>query len=162
MTNPNENCLEGKKCPKCGSYGPFQITATSVFEMHDDGTDNHGDVEFDGSAPSSCPSCSHTGRWRDFDDPPSTKKDLVTYTVIGLYKDDGGGNREGGRYATVVQAESPEKAEEEAQEICRNDNSKGSDNAVDETVLDLDIGQEQEDLLDIAAVIEGDGFKIVA
>ena len=25
MSNPNTNCLEGLRCPECGSYAPFGI-----------------------------------------------------------------------------------------------------------------------------------------
>lgn len=72
----------------------------------------------------------------------------MIYTVIGLYKEDGG------RYATTVEASSPEEAEEKAQEKCREDNKHVT------VLLDLDIGGDG--MLDIAAVIEGDGLKIVA
>ncbi len=35
--NPNNNCLEGMACPKCGSFGPFLIEVQKVVVMHDDG-----------------------------------------------------------------------------------------------------------------------------
>lgn len=112
----------------------------------DDGTDTVGDIEFDGGKTAECCAC-NTGRlWKEFDDLDSIP--MKKYTVIGIYADGGG------RYATCVEARNPHDAEEEAKKVCREDNSK--DVGIDLTV---DIGQE---LLDIAAVIEGDNVKIVA
>lgn len=69
MTNPNTNCLEGMKCPECGSYGPFDIVGTSLFSVHDDGTDGHGDVEWDDESLTMCPTCNKVGKLQDFRDP---------------------------------------------------------------------------------------------
>ena len=55
----NTNCLADMKCPKCGSLEPFLITATSVFRMYDDGTESHGDVEFDDYSNCSCKACGY-------------------------------------------------------------------------------------------------------
>lgn len=57
----NENVLEGFNCPHCGSLSPFKIAATSVFRVYDDGTDEHGDVEWDSTSPCTCVACGHGG-----------------------------------------------------------------------------------------------------
>jgi len=85
--NPNENCLEGRRCPKCGSYGPFTVLTQQWVTLTDDGTDDppkdHGDVEYDEDAPASCQGwpaasedepvqfaeeCDFEGKWGDFRD----------------------------------------------------------------------------------------------
>ena len=50
----NTNCLEGMKCPKCGSGGPFKIEATSIFTIYDDGTEDHSDVNYNGESFCQC------------------------------------------------------------------------------------------------------------
>ena len=50
----NKNCLEGMRCPHCLSAGPFEITATTTVKMHDDGSDDHGDLEYDHTADAMC------------------------------------------------------------------------------------------------------------
>lgn len=62
----NSNCLAGMVCPECGSEGPFHVTATSTFLMHDDGTEGHGDVEYGDDAPCECPGCRQRGKVKDF------------------------------------------------------------------------------------------------
>lgn len=66
--NPNENCLEGFRCPKCGSYEPFKIAANSWFEVHDSGTDSFADVEWDHDSSCICMSCNYTGTVADFEE----------------------------------------------------------------------------------------------
>ena len=36
----NTNCLQGMRCPKCGSEGPVSVEISAVVLMHDDGFDN--------------------------------------------------------------------------------------------------------------------------
>lgn len=141
MSNPNNNCLEGKKCPKCGSYGPLCVTAVSVFEMHDDGSEEYSDVEYDENSPASC-SCGFTGTWGDFDDPPSDKPKLKTYTVVGISETDHN------RWADTVEAETPQGAEKAAHSLYREQNGDPATSDCDD--------------LTIAAVIDGDRVKIVA
>lgn len=66
--NPNVNCLAGKKCPKCGSYGPFYVNGSTTFKLHDDGTESHDDVEFAGGNFARCAGCGTSGAWSAFDD----------------------------------------------------------------------------------------------
>lgn len=54
-TNPNDNCLAGLRCPECGSYGPFNIRATALFKVADDGTEVIGAVEWDDASFCECP-----------------------------------------------------------------------------------------------------------
>lgn len=65
--NPNTNCLAGKRCPECGSYGPFNIQVTVMMEVSDDGTgDPTGDTEWDEQSPCECRECSHTATVAEF------------------------------------------------------------------------------------------------
>ena len=61
MKNPNENCLDGMRCvnAECTDpYGPFDIQCTSVFEVFDDGTEDHEDVEWGDKSWAMCKHCS--------------------------------------------------------------------------------------------------------
>lgn len=66
--NGNVNCLEGKRCPKCYSYGPFEIVVSMRVLIHDDGSDDakDGSIEFDDAAPAMCFACRYEGRFGDF------------------------------------------------------------------------------------------------
>jgi hypothetical protein len=66
--NPNSNCLRGKKCPKCGSYGPFDAVGVAVFTIYDSGTDEFRNVDFDGNSQAYCRACNFNGKWSDFDE----------------------------------------------------------------------------------------------
>jgi hypothetical protein len=57
----NTNCLAGMQCPSCKSDGPFKIAATALFTIHDDGTGEFGDVEYDGGSYCECPQCDFDG-----------------------------------------------------------------------------------------------------
>ena len=63
---PNTNCLAGIKCPKCGSEDRFKIEATTIFEVTDDGTDVHEDVEWDDDSYIECMECGLSGKIKDF------------------------------------------------------------------------------------------------
>lgn len=77
MSNPNSNCLAGKRCPKCKSYGPFDVVGTAVFTLSDDGTGDFRNVEFDGDSPAYCVGCNHGGVWKDFNDLEVTKAEAA-------------------------------------------------------------------------------------
>jgi len=62
----NENCLEGVKCPKCEQEDVFKIVGVSTFTVLDDGTDVHGDVEWDDDSTCTCGGCSWVARLGDF------------------------------------------------------------------------------------------------
>jgi hypothetical protein len=65
----NSNCLEGFACPRCGSDGPFDITATTVATMYDDGCDGTADIEWEDTSPCVCKSCGHGAQVRAFHRP---------------------------------------------------------------------------------------------
>jgi hypothetical protein len=67
--NPNVNCLDGKRCPNCGSYGPFEVVVTMRVLLYDDGTDyaTDGSIEYDDDAPAMCDACRYRGKFGDFD-----------------------------------------------------------------------------------------------
>ena len=66
--NPNINCLEGKRCPQCGSYGPFEVVVSRLILLYDDGSDDaeDGTIEYDDDAPATCYACRHEGKFGDF------------------------------------------------------------------------------------------------
>jgi hypothetical protein len=68
--SPNVNCLEGKRCPECGSYGPFTVVVLVRVRLSDDGTDDaeDGTTEYGDDAPASCCSCRHEGKFGDFNE----------------------------------------------------------------------------------------------
>lgn len=68
--NPNVNCLQGKRCPKCGSYGPFEVSASVRVLLYDSGTQDspYGTTEFDDEAPARCCGCLFDGRFGEFDE----------------------------------------------------------------------------------------------
>ena len=55
----NSNCLEGIACPQCESEGPFDITATTVATMYDDGCEQTTDIEWEDTSSCVCRSCKH-------------------------------------------------------------------------------------------------------
>jgi hypothetical protein len=67
--SPNVNCLEGKRCPKCGSYGPFEIVVSMRVLLYDNGTDTvDGTTEYGDDTPATCKACGHDGELGDFDE----------------------------------------------------------------------------------------------
>lgn len=63
---PNTNCLEGIRCPKCGSYEPFRITVTCTALAYDEGASNPEDIDWDDESDIRCVECGHTGVVADF------------------------------------------------------------------------------------------------
>lgn len=73
--NPNTNCLDGMRCPKCGSYGPLVICTRVDVLVHDDGTEYFGGgYEWDDDAPCSCEECKYSGVVLDFIEKKKKKK----------------------------------------------------------------------------------------
>jgi len=62
----NNNCLEGFVCPNCEYTEHFYIRSKSLFEVHDNGTEGHEDVEWDGRSDCRCGSCDHWAPVEDF------------------------------------------------------------------------------------------------
>lgn len=71
-TSPNVNCLEGKRCPECGSYGPFEVLVSMRVLLCDSGIGDadDGTTWYDSDAPTKCDSCGHAGKFGDFDERP--------------------------------------------------------------------------------------------
>lgn len=67
-THENKNCLAGMKCPKCGSLGPFEIQCSVVSVVHDDGTEEDRDHEWDDDSLCICHdgNCAFRGKVKDF------------------------------------------------------------------------------------------------
>lgn len=64
----NTNCLEGMKCPECGSEGPFEIAASARFEVSDEGTGDYQDVEWDRHSVCVCKECGYSGQVFNFEE----------------------------------------------------------------------------------------------
>jgi len=69
--SPNVNCLEGKRCPNCGSYGPFEVVVSMRVLLYDNGSDDaeDGSIEYDDSALAMCPACRYEGKFGEFNIP---------------------------------------------------------------------------------------------
>jgi hypothetical protein len=63
----NSNCLENIRCPDCGNEESFRIAGTALFTVTDDGTEDHGDVEWDGDSHAECTLCHMQGVLKDFE-----------------------------------------------------------------------------------------------
>lgn len=70
--NPNQNCLDGKRCPKCLSYGPFEIAVSMRVLLCDSGAEDaeDGSIEYDGNSLAKCYHCGHESVFRNFDEAP--------------------------------------------------------------------------------------------
>ncbi len=66
--NPNVNCLAGKRCPKCGSYGPFEVEVTMRVLLSDSGSDDaeDGTIDYDDNSPATCYACRSESKFGDF------------------------------------------------------------------------------------------------
>ena len=66
---PNVNCLEGKRCPRCGSKEPFEVVVSMRVLLYDNGTDDaeDGSIEYDDDAAARCYLCGFEGKFSDFD-----------------------------------------------------------------------------------------------
>lgn len=115
MTSENTNCLAGMKCPKCGSREPFGIEVTTTVTMSDDGTEDHGNCEWDDSAYCECRACyfhATAGEFRT--DRPGAP--VLPYSVLLLYPASlTGGNPE--TYFAHVAAAGPVEAVKAAREM---------------------------------------------
>jgi hypothetical protein len=96
----NSNCLEGLRCPHCGSYEPFSIEGTVSAKVYDDGVDESKCFEWNDDSQIVCHDCGRDGLVREFkvkeDDEVDIPKDrprprvliivlggVVEYTVDG-------------------------------------------------------------------------------
>lgn len=67
--NPNVNCLEGWRCPKCKQTDRFVIGVYVMADMRDDGVEEYfGDTEYDLDNYARCGACDCVGTVRTFQD----------------------------------------------------------------------------------------------
>ena len=59
---PNQNCLEGMNCPKCGAEEPFKILVESIVTMYDNGSEDQEHAEWGPQSYCECKKCGHFGR----------------------------------------------------------------------------------------------------
>jgi hypothetical protein len=62
----NTNCLANIKCPDCGNEESFRIAGTAIFTVTDNGTDDHGDIEWNDDSYAQCAGCQRHGTLKDF------------------------------------------------------------------------------------------------
>ena len=62
----NTNCLDGMKCPSCGSLEPFEIHANATFEVFDSGTEDYYAVAWGSDSVCLCNRCGLEGTVADF------------------------------------------------------------------------------------------------
>jgi Zn ribbon nucleic-acid-binding protein len=69
----NVNCLENKRCPKCGHPDEIVVYASMWVSVQDDGTDPFADstkicggVDYDETSSAKCPECSYEGKLGDW------------------------------------------------------------------------------------------------
>jgi len=89
---PNENCLKGVRCPKCGHTDDFYIVGQSTFHTMDDGTEGHTDVEWDDNSSCRCGNsdCEFVGALEDFQKLNDTEKERLQEQVLqDCYNDEG-------------------------------------------------------------------------
>jgi hypothetical protein len=63
----NSNCLENIQCPACGNEDSFRIAGTAIFTVTDDGTEDHGDIEWNGDSYAECTQCCRHGTLKEFE-----------------------------------------------------------------------------------------------
>lgn len=63
----NVNCLDGIRCPKCGNEDRFNVVASVLVEVTDDGTGDSWDIEYASDSMPQCATCKHVGKWSDFE-----------------------------------------------------------------------------------------------
>jgi hypothetical protein len=73
----NTNCLENIKCPACGNEESFRIAAKTIATVTDDGTEEHGDMEWDDDSYAECTACPRHGTLKDF----TVRRDLEPASV---------------------------------------------------------------------------------
>ncbi len=68
--NPNVNCLYGKRCPKCGSYGPLEVAVSMRILLADNGCEDatNNAIEYDDDSAAVCHACRYEGKFSNFDE----------------------------------------------------------------------------------------------
>jgi hypothetical protein len=79
----NTNCLRNIKCPDCGNEELFRIAAMTIATVTDEGTEDHGDMEWDDDSYAECAACYRHGTLKDFEittEPPSIVETNLSMT----------------------------------------------------------------------------------
>lgn len=79
----NENCLDGMRCPDCGSLGAFSIAGRAFFEVSDDGTEDYSDVAWDNTSYCECTDCHFEGVVADFKESENIPQEILTIIESG-------------------------------------------------------------------------------
>lgn len=74
----NTNCLEGVRCPSCGSDSRFFISGDCMFEVTDDGSEAVGDHEWGDLSFCRCAVCQHFDAFKEFCIMDEPKEPAVT------------------------------------------------------------------------------------
>jgi hypothetical protein len=89
--NPNNDHLEGRRCPQCGSYGPFTVSTQQYITLTDEGAEDPpkecGDIEFDANSPTMCQECDYAGNWGDFEERCNPEDEPELVADIGALED---------------------------------------------------------------------------
>lgn len=64
----NSNCLAGMHCFKCGSRGPFRSAVTAIATIHDSGSDDIDQLEWNDNSFCACAICGHEATVAMFND----------------------------------------------------------------------------------------------
>jgi len=64
--NPNTNCLDGMRCPECGSCKPFDIVVGCIARTFDSGVEHTWDFDWSRESSCTCVVCGHHGQVKDF------------------------------------------------------------------------------------------------
>ena len=81
----NNNCLEGIKCPKCGSEGPFIVEVRVQVLMHDEGSEDcNSDNHWDGNSYMRCYMCDADGLAKDFNTTTTQEQDHESESQVCL------------------------------------------------------------------------------
>ena len=63
----NSNCLEGLRCPECGSEEPLKIEVKVMATVYDSGVDEtSGDTEWNETSYCECGECTYHGIVKNF------------------------------------------------------------------------------------------------
>jgi hypothetical protein len=73
----NTNCLEGMKCPQCGSLEPFRIETTTVMAWTDEGEAESANLEWEDDSYCECLECDYQGLVADFRTSPGHSTSLM-------------------------------------------------------------------------------------
>lgn len=66
MAKLNSNCLEGMRCPRCKSLGPFKIACTVLATFSDEGGEDHEGHDWGNQSYCECVDCRHESTVADF------------------------------------------------------------------------------------------------